>query len=354
MSSVFLDVSNKRKLYFRVIVASLSLLAVLGSTYLVLRIFIGEQYRPAVRYSNTAESYLYYYSAANKGKIALTFDDGPRYNITKDVMDTLEKENAPATFFFIGQNVLFQPKIVSEAAERGFSIGSHSFTHQQNVHESQHRVKLELRSTGYLISRITGQTPMFYRPPFLIGIGIDPTVNPYIPLPKDMLWSLESGYVPVGSDIDPRDWVATSSESVIAGVRTALQKSPDGHIMLLHEDVHTVEALPKLIAYLRGEGYTIVPLEELLTPPRELQLTQNLQLGDADESTDGAVSKLQWFLYRDGELDPYLLTGTFGSETRNALTRFQLKNGLIDPSGVDPVRFGVADAKTRWVMQTQA
>src|SRR3989344_1218794 len=121
MSSVFLDVSNKRKLYFRVIVASLSLLAVLGSTYLVLRIFIGEQYRPAVRYSNTAESYLYYYSAANKGKIALTFDDGPRYNITKDVMDTLEKEN-----------VLFQPKIVSEAAERGFSIGSHSFTHQQN------------------------------------------------------------------------------------------------------------------------------------------------------------------------------------------------------------------------------
>lgn len=117
--------------------------------------------------------------------------------------------------------------------------------------------------------------------------------------------------------------------------------------MLLHEERHTAEALPELIATLRARGYQIVSLEELITPPQEVVLTGTLAPGDTDAGSAGEVSKLQWFLYQQGDLDAYLLSGIFGAETKTALTRFQLRNHLIDPTGVDPARVGVTDEKTR-------
>lgn len=346
--SIFLDASKKRKWYFRGSIVAATAVVVLCASWFVANVLLDKSNRPVVTYADAAEAYHYYDSSASKGKIALTFDDGPMPNVTRELMDVLEKNDATATFFFIGQHVLLRPDLAHETSERGFTIGIHSFTHQQSVHDSQNRLALELRTSANLVARVTGKEPLLYRPPFLLGIGIDPTINPYIPLPKNMLWALEAGFLPVGADIDPHDWKATSSASVMAGVKSALAASPTGHIMLLHEDKHTAEALPDIIGYVREQGYTIVPLEELIGPPREILLTTTLRDGNTDADTHGEVSKLQWFLYRDGELDPYLITGTFGSETRNALIRFQVKHGLIDPTSVDPARAGVADAITRY------
>ena len=46
-----------------------------------------------------------------KPMIALTFDDGPGYNsASDDILDVLEKYNARATFFMVGQNAKDHPK----------------------------------------------------------------------------------------------------------------------------------------------------------------------------------------------------------------------------------------------------
>ena len=52
-------------------------------------------------------------SKDNKEKVVyLTFDDGPGGNVTKDILDTLKKEEVLATFFVIGSEIKGQEAIL--------------------------------------------------------------------------------------------------------------------------------------------------------------------------------------------------------------------------------------------------
>ena len=48
-----------------------------------------------------------------KDGIFLTFDDGPRPEVTPWVLDQLDKFSAKATFFCIGRNVELFPEVLS-------------------------------------------------------------------------------------------------------------------------------------------------------------------------------------------------------------------------------------------------
>jgi peptidoglycan/xylan/chitin deacetylase (PgdA/CDA1 family) len=50
------------------------------------------------------KNYTWHFSLAKK-EIYLTFDDGPTPEITKFVINELQKHNAKATFFCIGKNI---------------------------------------------------------------------------------------------------------------------------------------------------------------------------------------------------------------------------------------------------------
>jgi peptidoglycan/xylan/chitin deacetylase (PgdA/CDA1 family) len=348
---IFLDNSRRRKFYFRGATAFFLFVFLSSILLFCFGLSFAASTRSPVSYADAAERYHYYYSAANDKKVAITVDDGPHAPATEQFLSTLKLYNVPATFFYIGEQALLRPDLVKEAADAGFDIEVHSFSHAQSAHSSYERLAFELHSSGYLVSQITGTNAMYYRPPFLLGIGIDPTVNPYIEPPKDVLWSLEAGYLPVGSDIDPKDWLATSTPGVMANLKKALHDTPNGHIILLHEDVTTARAMGDIVTYLRDQGYTIVPLKELLTPPTIVALGTTLKTGDTDKTTGGAVSKLQWFLYKQKYLDPYELTGVFDEQTKDALARFQANNKLLDPSNPDSRVEGVATAATRALIQ---
>ena len=64
-----------------------------------------------------------------ENKIYLTFDDGPTPEITEWVLRELEKYNAKATFFCIGNNIEKQPEIFEKVINKGHSIGNHTFDH---------------------------------------------------------------------------------------------------------------------------------------------------------------------------------------------------------------------------------
>ncbi|HVZ75931.1 MAG TPA: glycosyltransferase [Candidatus Paceibacterota bacterium] len=344
---VFFDTSKRRKLYFRA--AAVFFIFFLLSFVLIFLFGLASTTagRASLPYADIAERYHYYFSAANADKVALTIDDGPTPDASQLFFNELSKEGVPATFFYIGKDVLTRPDLVKEASDDGFTVGNLSFTHARDAQSSYKRLALELNSTGYLISQITGQQPLFYRPPYLSGVGSDPTLNPYVPPPKDLLWSLELGYLPVGADIDPTKWYATTTPQMVADLDRALAEKPNGHIILLHEDVATAKALPAILGYLKDHGYSVVPLSSLLTPPTTISLPSTLALGATDATTGGAVSQLQWFLYMQKYLDPYALTGVFDAATRAALLNFQTANKLVDSGNPDPSRAGKADQATR-------
>ncbi|PKP41040.1 MAG: polysaccharide deacetylase family protein [Bacteroidetes bacterium HGW-Bacteroidetes-10] len=61
--------------------------------------------------------------------VYLTFDDGPRPEVTPWILDQLDRHNAKATFFCIGKNVEMFPGLYSEIIRRGHAVGNHSYSH---------------------------------------------------------------------------------------------------------------------------------------------------------------------------------------------------------------------------------
>ncbi len=62
-------------------------------------------------------------------ELYLTFDDGPHPTITPFLLAILEKYNAKATFFCIGDNVAKYPAIYEEVVAAGHAVGNHTYHH---------------------------------------------------------------------------------------------------------------------------------------------------------------------------------------------------------------------------------
>jgi peptidoglycan/xylan/chitin deacetylase (PgdA/CDA1 family) len=63
-------------------------------------------------------------------------------------------------------------------------------------------------------------------------------------------------------DVDSLDWKEIPADEIYSRVTSKVQS---GSIVLFHNAaIHTPEALPSIIEYLQGEGYSIVPVSELI------------------------------------------------------------------------------------------
>lgn len=62
-------------------------------------------------------------------KIYLTFDDGPTPGVTDFVLEQLQKYQADATFFCIGEQVENHPDTYEKILSAGHTVGNHSYSH---------------------------------------------------------------------------------------------------------------------------------------------------------------------------------------------------------------------------------
>ena len=72
----------------------------------------------------------------------------------------------------------------------------------------------------------------------------------------DTIFEMQNmGYTVVGSSIDPQDWDGKSADEIFKEVT---KKIHNGHIILLHDAggdrTPTIEALPKIIEWLKNKG----------------------------------------------------------------------------------------------------
>ena len=196
---------------------------------------------------------IYKCGGVDEKKVALTFDDGPHPEHTRQIISILEEYSVKATFFVIGKNAEEYPEIVKEEAENGYEIGNHTYTHPKIPKLSPSSLENEIEKGENTLFDITGERPVIFRPPGGFcnkDVGSVASKKNY----SIILWT-----------IDTRDWEVPSTKKIINTVKENLRP---GAIILFHDYVfgesNTPEALRTIVPYILSEGYELVTVSELL------------------------------------------------------------------------------------------
>jgi len=183
-------------------------------------------------------------------KIAISFDATWGSTRTQTILNTLAKYEIKTTFFLTNIWLEKYPDLAREIARQGHEIGLHSATHLRMTDLSDEKALQELEDNAALITEITGQKPVLFRPPF------GAYNNRIVQLVQ------EAGYVPIQWSIDSLDWKNLSADEIYRRVTT---KMAPGAIILFHNDgANTPEALERILEYLKKEGYEVVPISDLI------------------------------------------------------------------------------------------
>lgn len=183
----------------------------------------------------------------SKPMIAITFDDGPGPR-TGEILDVLQKYNARATFFMLGQKVAGNEEVIKRMKELGNELANHSFNHPQLTKLSVPDIQAQINDTNQLVINACGSPTTLVRPPY--G-AVNDTVKATIPYPL-IMWN-----------VDTLDW---KTRNVQANVDAVMGTAADGNIVLLH-DIHdaSVDAAKIFIPKLIEQGYQLVTVSEMAT-----------------------------------------------------------------------------------------
>lgn len=192
----------------------------------------------------------------DRPEVWLTIDDGPDEHDTPLILDLLDRHQAKATFFVIGELAARHPYLVAEIQRRGHEIGHHTHTHPLAFFwlSPPSCVHRELDDAFAALAR-AGVRPSRFRTP----AGIK---NPYLAPALEsrgltcIAWNLRSG-----------DAFARDPEPVVNRV---MKRVRPGDIILAHEGdrLHPrvrVAALTRLLDALSARGLRcVVPTAEQL------------------------------------------------------------------------------------------
>lgn len=182
-----------------------------------------------------------------KGKIALTFDDGPDPTHTPQLLEGLAKRGVKASFFITGKNAESYPELVRQMHEAGHLIGNHTYSHLQLNKKNREAFRAELVRTNEIIKEITGEEVVFVRPPY--GSW-------------DKSFEEELNMFPVLWTIDPLDWC---SNDVACVINKVIPKVKENSIILMHDEyASTVTAALQIVDELQKQGYEFVTVDEIL------------------------------------------------------------------------------------------
>lgn len=183
----------------------------------------------------------------SKKIIAFTFDDGPKRGNTERVINALERNDARATFFMLGQNAKLYPESVKKVLESGNEVSGHSYNHPQLTKIGAAGVRKQMKMMNQALKAACGSKAVSVRPPY--G-AIDQTVKNNVDGPL-ILWN-----------IDTLDWKTRNTNATVQAI---LKNAKDGDIVLMH-DIHlqTVEAVEKVLPKLKERGFEVCTVSELL------------------------------------------------------------------------------------------
>lgn len=187
-------------------------------------------------------------------KIALSFDGAWGNEDTRTLLDILTKHDVKVTFFMTGQWVENFPDDVKKIIEAGHDMGNHSENHKQMSQLSAEECKEEIMMVHNKVKELTGYEMTLFRPPY------GDYNNTVVQATK------ECGYHCVQWDVDSLDWKDYGVDAIIDTV-CSHKHLGNGSIILCHNGAkYTAQALDAMITKLKEQGYTLVPISELVLP----------------------------------------------------------------------------------------
>ncbi|KPJ70839.1 hypothetical protein AMJ51_00800 [Microgenomates bacterium DG_75] len=169
------------------------------------------------------------------------------------VFEVLEKEQVPAVFFVVGEQLFRHPDLAREIIEKGHQIGNHTFSHfpeEIDLYPQWQRSGIELDFSQKVIQAQTGYKTKLFRVPYW---GAENTISL-----NSLIFSvaaLDRGYQILSLTTDSLDWLETEKEKVV----TNAVKLEGAQVILLHDGGGnrevTVSALPEIIKRYKAAGY---------------------------------------------------------------------------------------------------
>ena len=127
---------------------------------------------------------------------------------------------------------------------------NHSSSHAHFSQLTEEQIIADISACNEKIQAVTGVEPTLFRCPY--GEYDDHVIRAI----RGM------GMEPIQWDVDSLDWKGISADEITQRV---LQRVKPGSIVLFHNAAeHTPEALPTILEGLIADGYTIVPISQIL------------------------------------------------------------------------------------------
>lgn len=182
-------------------------------------------------------------------KISISFDAAWGGDKTLGILDLLDEYNIKTTFFLVDIWTQKYPELVKEIVTRGHEIGNHSTSHPQMSKLNETQIAKELNTQADNVLAIAGVRPVLFRPPY--GDYNNRVITT----------ARVQGFVPIQWSVDSLDWKNRGAQEII----NRATKVKSGDIVLFHNDSqYILDALPAVLKYYAENGYSVVPISEIL------------------------------------------------------------------------------------------
>lgn len=180
-------------------------------------------------------------------KIYLTFDDGPHPSITPFVLEELQKVNASATFFCVGNNVEKYPDTFQQILAAGHSVGNHTFSHLDGWRTPDAQYLRDIsKAAEFIDSRL-------FRPPYgrITRFQIKTLSGHHLQM-RPVMWHILSG------DFDP----SIESDQCYLNV---VRNTGNGSIIVFHDSEKAFprlkESLPRVLQYFKERDFSFEKID---------------------------------------------------------------------------------------------
>lgn len=188
---------------------------------------------------------VYYNGDTQRSNVTLMFNVYWGNEYLDGILKVLNENEIQTTFFVGGIWVEKYNEEFTKIVNAGHEIGNHGYFHKSHDGLNYQQNQDEIMSTHKLVKELTGINMNLFAPPS--GAYNDTTLQV----------AQNLGYYTIMWTRDTIDWRDQDANTIYS---RAVKNLKNGDLVLMHPTKATLEALPRIIDYIKQQKYAIVPV----------------------------------------------------------------------------------------------